>query len=65
MKKQIELACATCGNKFTAEADYIIPGINGYVDKLSGERVTIIDPTAEHHCDECIKKAMEGASEHG
>lgn len=63
MKKQIELTCSTCGEKFTTEADYIIPGINGYVDKLSGERVVIIDPTAEHHCEECTLKAIEGAKE--
>lgn len=58
MKKQIELTCATCGEGFTAEADYILEGIQGFVVNSKGERVEIIDPTAEHHCDECIRKAV-------
>lgn len=58
MKKQIELTCATCGKKFTAEADYILEGIQGFIVNSKGERVEFIDPTAEHHCEECIRKAV-------
>lgn len=63
MKKQIELTCATCGKKFLAEADYILPGISGYVTNTKGEKVTFIDPTAEHHCAECILEALTKAEE--
>lgn len=61
MKQQIELTCATCGKKFTAEADYILEGISGFVNRRNGEQVTFIDPTAEHHCAECILEAYEKA----
>jgi len=61
MKKTIELTCATCGGKFTAEADYICPGVNGFVNTKNGEQVTFIDPTAEHHCETCIQEALNTA----
>lgn len=56
--KQVELTCATCGEKFTAEADYILPGVQGFVINSKGKQVTFLDPTAEHHCEECIRKAV-------
>ena len=58
MKKQIELTCATCGAKFTDEADFITPGISGFVNTANGEKVRFLDPTEEHHCENCIKKAL-------
>lgn len=63
MKQTIELTCATCGKKFTAEADFIIEGIDGAVTKQNGERVIFIDPTAEHHCTTCILEAWVKAKE--
>ena len=59
MKQQIELTCAECGAKFTDEADYIVPGIDGYITKASGELVIFIDPTAEHKCTSCLWKAFD------
>ena len=59
MKRKIELTCATCGVKFTAEADYVTPGISGFVTNSSGEQVIFIDPTADHQCSDCIDKAIE------
>lgn len=56
MKQQMELTCATCGATFTAEADYILPGISGFATDKSGEIVNFIDPTAEHHCDLCVRE---------
>lgn len=69
MKQTIELTCAACGEKFTAEADYILEGVQGFVINSKGERVEFIDPTVEHHCDECVRKIIEdakkGVNEHG
>lgn len=59
MKKQIELTCATCGEKFTAEADYILEGIEGFATNREGKLVTFLDPTADHHCDDCVAKVIE------
>lgn len=59
MKHQIELTCATCGATFIDEADYIIPGVSGFATNNSGEQVTFIDPTAECHCELCIREALE------
>ena len=59
MKQQIELTCATCGATFIDEADYILPGISGFATNKSGEQVTFIDPTAEHHCELCVREALE------
>ena len=58
MKQTIELTCATCGVTFTAEADYFLPGISGYVANAKGEMVTFLDPTAEHQCEECIRESI-------
>ena len=58
MKQTIELTCATCGKKFTIEADYSLPGIQGFVINSKGERVEYIDPTAERHCDECLREMV-------
>lgn len=57
-KKIIELTCAKCGVRFAAEADYILPGVQGFVINSKGEPVTFLDPTAEHHCEECIREAI-------
>lgn len=59
MKRKIELTCASCGVKFTAEADYITPGIQGYVTNSKGEVITCIDPNEPHQCGDCIDKAIE------
>lgn len=58
MKQQIELTCSACGVKFPAEADYITPGVQGFVVNSKGERVEFIDPTAEHHCDDCLQEMV-------
>ena len=59
MKQQIELTCSTCGVRFPAEADYILPGISGVIVNSAGEEITFIDPTAEHHCKLCVNGAVE------
>lgn len=41
------------------EADYILPGISGFAINNSGEQVTFIDPTAECHCERCIREALK------
>lgn len=61
MKQIIHLICATCGEKFTTEADYILEGVEGFVTDKNGNQLVFIDPTAEHHCDDCIRKAIEKA----
>lgn len=58
MKQTIELTCATCGVKFTAEADYFIPGISGRMTNRKGEELIFIDPKDEHHCKNCIDKVL-------
>lgn len=58
---QIELTCAKCGEKFTAEADYIIPGIKGRLSLSGGKVATFIDPTADYHCPNCIEDMLEEA----
>lgn len=63
MKQQIELTCASCGEKFTAEVDYLIEGISGVLVNAQGEQVIFVDPTAEHHCTCCVIKAIAAASE--
>ena len=58
MKKRIELTCASCGVKFEAEADYITPGIQGYVTNSKGEMITCIDPNKPHHCLDCFNEMI-------
>ena len=58
MKQTIEVTCATCGVKFTAEADYFIPGISGRMVNNKGEELIFIDPKGEHHCKNCIYRAL-------
>lgn len=57
MKQTIELTCAVCGCKFVAEADYILPGVSGFVVNKSSEQTTFLDPTGEHHCKLCVAEA--------
>lgn len=59
MKRQIELTCATCGVKFEVEADYITPGIQGYITNSAGETLICIDPSEPHQCIDCINKGIE------
>lgn len=63
MKRQIELTCGICEKKFTAEADYITPGINGFVTMKCGTQVRFIDPTAKHYCKECVDKHLQQITE--
>ncbi len=58
MKQTVKLICAACGCEFTAEADYILPGISGFVVNKSGEQTTFLDPTEEHHCKLCVAEAI-------
>lgn len=59
MKKQIKLICATCGEPFIAEADYILDGIEGFATDRDGKLLTFLDPTIDHHCDDCVTKIIE------
>lgn len=51
--KKVEFVCPTCGNSFTVEADYIIPGVEGFCNE-----VTFVDPTRPRHCRKCFDEMI-------
>lgn len=57
MGKTVELTCSSCGTKFTATADVIIPGVSGFTNGFNGLK-TFLDPTEPHLCDQCIDRVI-------
>lgn len=59
MKKALRCTCRTCGSEFEAYADYLIPGVEGFMTMTEG-LVSIMDPTrTDRMCDECIIAELE------
>lgn len=53
--KVLKCRCRKCLNDFELEADYLIPGVEGYMDLGSGQ-VKILDPTrTKRMCDFCCE----------
>ena len=67
-KKILKCTCETCGNEFEIEADFIVPGIEGFMT-LAGGEVRILDPTKKRRCDICmsfmLEDLMKGAAADG
>ena len=62
-KQKLKCRCITCGEEFEASADYLIPGIEGYMS-LAGGVVRILDPTkTERRCDICTSLLVEAVRE--
>lgn len=52
-KQKLKCTCPICGEVHELEADMLIPGVQGVINR-AGETVTILDPTkTERHCDIC------------
>ena len=45
--------CARCGAELRFEADYLIPGISGYMTDKDGKAVIFADPTQNYLCFDC------------
>ena len=59
MKKALRCTCRACGKEFEAYADYLIPGVEGFMTMTEG-LVSIMDPTrTDRMCDECIVAELE------
>lgn len=59
MKKVLKCTCQDCGKEFEVYADYLIPGVEGFMNLAEG-RVLIMDPTrTDRMCDECVAAALE------
>lgn len=53
MKKKLKCTCPICGEEHELEADMLIPGIQGVINRPDGV-VTILDPTkTDRHCKMC------------
>lgn len=55
--KSIECVCSTCGISFIENADFIIPGIEGFVNTSSGFK-TFIDPDKPRLCLKCREERL-------
>ena len=75
MKKILKCTCRACGEEFWIHADYLIPGVEGYMNLAEGV-VRIADPTrTERLCDVCTlasigyiadcAASVEEGAEHG
>ena len=52
-KMKLKCTCPICGEAHELEADMLIPGVQGVINRGS-ETVVILDPTkTERHCDIC------------
>lgn len=52
-KQKLKCTCPICGETHELEADMLIPGVQGVINR-AGETITILDPTkTERHCDMC------------
>ena len=65
--KVLNCRCRKCLKDFELEADYLIPGVEGYMNLGSGQ-VKILDPTRTNRmCDFCceveLTKLMVGVEE--
>lgn len=59
MKKVLKCTCRTCGKEFEVYADYLIPGVEGFMTMAEGQ-VLIMDPTrTDRMCDECVAAELE------
>ena len=57
-KKTLTCVCRDCRTIFELEADYLIPGVEGFMD-LAGGQVKILDPTrTDRMCDPCCEIAL-------
>ena len=62
MSKQIlKCTCPICGESHELEADYLVPGIEGFMN-LNRGRVSILDSTkTDRHCKMCASFILENA----
>ena len=49
--KKVKFICPRCGSKFTVEADYVMPGIEGFCNN-----VKFVDPTTPRECSKCFEE---------
>lgn len=60
MAELISFICRTCNQKFEMEADYLIPGVEGYMN-YNGRLVHVVDPMRTRRmCDACVEKSLKG-----
>ena len=60
MSKQIfKCTCPICGEAHELEADYLVPGVQGVINRPDGQ-IVILDPTkTERHCKICASFILE------
>ena len=51
---EVEFICPKCGTKFAVEADYFIPGVEGFCNGL-----TFMDPTTPRLCSRCSEETIK------
>lgn len=51
--QQYKCKCARCGTELAFKADYLIPGISGYMTGKDGKAVIFVDPTQDYLCFDC------------
>lgn len=66
MNKQIlKCVCPLCDEEHELEADMLIPGVEGVINRPDGT-VTILDPTkTERHCKICGELLVRGLIDEG
>lgn len=60
--QQYKCKCARCGTELAFKADYLIPGISGYMtgkDGKDGKTVIFVDPTQDYLCFDCVADLAE------
>lgn len=58
-KATLKCVCRDCKTIFELEADWLVPGIEGYIDLPQG-RVSILDPTKTgRRCASCASAMLE------
>ena len=60
-KMKLKCTCPICGETHELEADMLIPGVQGVINRPDGV-VTILDPTkTERHCKICAELLARNA----